>query len=1141
MLRGVVSSPSLMGRAIYYETKEKYDKSLADLNLVVVSLPEFMPALVEKARINMVMGNWEEARAVAHRVLQQDQMNIGALRIIVTFLLSQDSKQQLASSHMNDLIEALDKLEPRNANMFYSISRMYARLANRSHSLLQQTMSLVERAVRLDPNNSIYMSEHAYQLMLIGDYPQALRVYNTASKLDESNVGALHGRIKCKIRAGELKEAAQELGFLQEIESEGSNADLLFLDALLAWHLNKDEAKAVRLLGESVDAHLNKCATLLPGFDFYVAFDPEFIMEVAKELMQHIGTEPRQPSDPPNELLDRTVKLLQRLVSVVPGVLGSQLLLAKASYIAGDFQSCDRALAAVTRLDPQHAHAQMMQAHICLAREQYQQCAALLDQARALDFEVRNTPDYHLVKARLLQANGQLEDALKILEAAMALPGVKRAQPGASPLPLQDRISVFLELINCHAKLGHLPEAAQIMQQAKLEFGNTSEGARINMADADISVRRQDYDSALRILNEIPESSVYHTRAKAKSADIHLNHKRNKKMYAACYQQLASKHKTVHTHVLLGQAYMRIQEPELAIRAYKSALAMSPDDPNLASNIGQALLATHDYSRAVEYYETAVKGDAPKVYLRQQLAELYTQLGQYDAAIRVLEEALQSNGERDMDDMRAQTDDIQTHLLLANVYRESAATSGSMDSRDRELLKDALTAAYEMQNEVLSHIAHKDPDARMEQKDAASAICFQLAEYHNEITRDSDEAIRFYDQALKHNDSHVPSRLALAKIYFARSDMEACQQQCTTLNHIDPNNKEASMMLAGLMFKQNQPEAATYHFQMLLQKNPTRYDALNKLIQLLRRAGRLADAPRFIKLAERASPAANFAPGLHYCKGMHAWFTNNPNEALTHFNQARKDGEWGQHAIENMIEIYLNPDNTGLFAESSEAKGDNSEQVVAANQLLAELKNRGESTSKLTVLRAYATMAGKNKGSIESVCEELGVLLSNDTGYVPALLALANACMLLNQPPKARNHLKRINKMQVTPDFADEFEQAWLMLAQMYINTGKMDFAQELCQKVLANNKSSAKAWEQLGLIMEKEQSYRDAAENYERAWQYMNESSSQVGYKLAFNYLKAKRYVEAIDVCHKVLKAFPDYPGIKKDIMEKARASFRP
>ena len=53
-------------------------------------------------------------------------------------------------------------------------------------------------------------------------------------------------------------------------------------------------------------------------------------------------------------------------------------------------------------------------------------------------------------------------------------------------------------------------------------------------------------------------------------------------------------------------------------------------------------------------------------------------------------------------------------------------------------------------------------------------------------------------------------------------------------------------------------------------------------------------------------------------------------------------------------------------------------------------------------------------------------------------------------------------------------------------------------------------------------------------------EASATVGYKLAFNYLKARRYVEAINVCHKVLGMYPDYPKIKRDILEKARSSLR-
>ena len=35
--------------------------------------------------------------------------------------------------------------------------------------------------------------------------------------------------------------------------------------------------------------------------------------------------------------------------------------------------------------------------------------------------------------------------------------------------------------------------------------------------------------------------------------------------------------------------------------------------------------------------------------------------------------------------------------------------------------------------------------------------------------------------------------------------------------------------------------------------------------------------------------------------------------------------------------------------------------------------------------------------------------------------------------------------------------------------------------------------------------------------------------------------YVEAIDVCHKVLAQFPDYPKIRREILDRARASLRP
>lgn len=47
-------------------------------------------------------------------------------------------------------------------------------------------------------------------------------------------------------------------------------------------------------------------------------------------------------------------------------------------------------------------------------------------------------------------------------------------------------------------------------------------------------------------------------------------------------------------------------------------------------------------------------------------------------------------------------------------------------------------------------------------------------------------------------------------------------------------------------------------------------------------------------------------------------YTGEPNEALGHFNMARKDNAWGQNAVYNMIEIYLNPDNDIIGGEAFE-------------------------------------------------------------------------------------------------------------------------------------------------------------------------------------------------------------------------------
>lgn len=272
--------------------------------------------------------------------------------------------------------------------------------------------------------------------------------------------------------------------------------------------------------------------------------------------------------------------------------------------------------------------------------------------------------------------------------------------------------------------------------------------------------------------------------------------------------------------------------------------------------------------------------------------------------------------------------------------------------------------------------------------------------------------------------------------------------------------------------------------------------------------------------------------------------------ALKEFNVCRRDAEWGERAISHMIEIFLNPDNDTFGGEALESVADyatNNESssdsemlsILTAEKLLKELCQNPKSL-RTQILECNTLLATKQKAEIERALNGYMAILNTEKDYVPALLGMSIAYMLQKQPPKARNQLKRVAKMDYIAEFGEDFEKCWLLLADTYIQGGKYDLATELLKRVLENNKSSAKAWEYMGFIMEKETSYKDAAINYESAWKLQQETNPSIGFKLAFNYLKSRRYIEAIDVCHKVLNGYPDYPKIRKDILEKARASLR-
>lgn len=113
-------------------------------------------------------------------------------------------------------------------------------------------------------------------------------------------------------------------------------------------------------------------------------------------------------------------------------------------------------------------------------------------------------------------------------------------------------------------------------------------------------------------------------------------------------------------------------------------------------------------------------------------------------------------------------------------------------------------------------------------------------------------------------------------------------------------------------------------------------------------------------------------------------------------------------------------------------------------------------------------------------------------------------------------------------------------MADYNISINKYDLAEGELKKCLKYNKSNIKAEELMGLIKEKEKAYVDAADHYKKAWQMSNKKNGGVGFRLAFNYLKADRHVDAIDIGKEILKVYPDYPRVRETIIDVARSKIR-
>uniref|UniRef100_A0A182NAG6 Tetratricopeptide repeat protein 21B n=1 Tax=Anopheles dirus TaxID=7168 RepID=A0A182NAG6_9DIPT len=1152
-----------LGQVRYHQQHNDFDAATTVLNQLAVGFPGVVIPLVEKMRTHLANWHWEHTAELANRILGEKPASLEALTVKIMVLIVKEGNYGAGASALQYLAGSVEKLEPGNGDLYLQLGQLYAAVCGRDTHVLAETYRLVERAVKLKGANADYLTELGYQAILQRRYRDAVGHFKTATKVNDSSVRTLCGLTLCQLlESGVSDQVQQQLEFLAEIQGHTPNPLLLYMSAKL--HAD-NHGRAVELLLAASEAHFQSLQAVPYGPEYLRLFNPDFLLQLVHELLAHAPVQGIMSAGgglhaTPGELqqhpaLLQASNLLESVVKACPGLVEAVYLLAVVQRLGGEVGHAAGTLNRILQeLDPAYSAAHLLLAAIQIEQRQYQRAAQSLEICLSHSFKVRENPMYHLLYGMIQKHQQQYEDALKSLFAAMGLcgmsttgpkgePAAQTQKPGQEPpLNVADRLTLYLEVIETQQKLNQHSEALKLLELVSAEFRGTTEEGRLALAMADFYLQQGNQTQAIELLRKMQPSGRYYVQAKTKMAYIYLNHRKDRLAFSQCFRELVANCPSAASYLMLGDAYMSIQEPDDAIRAYREAIRQSPHDALLASKLGRAYVRTHQYQRAIAYYQEAIVH--PENYpLKLDLAELYLKLKQHQNAEQTLAEDVAASGRvSEADELPALQVRTKQYLLLARVRERAGQLGASLQT-----LKEARDNQLKVQHRLLLDQTGGVPS---EQHKMLARICVLMAE-QSQAVRDSEQMIHHYKEALKYTPADTAVMASLARIYMQLNRMDECQATCVHIVQLDPNNEVALVMMADLSFRRMDFENAAYHFSQLLLYQPTYWTALARLIEVLRRSGTLVEAAAFLQRAEEEATRSDGEAGLSYCKGLCEWYRGNPNAALRLFNCCRRHEEWGQQAIYNMIEICLNPDGelpcegsvVDIGADDLEIKDSRAMALRTAERLLGELKPRpgvlDNEALNHRLLESFLLVASRQKQSVEQALQHFTAIASQDE-CIGAIYGLAVTHVILKQGQRAKNQLKRVAKHAWTFEEAEYLEKCWLLLADLYNQAGKYELATELLKRVLQHNKSCTKAYELGGVAFEKEQNYRAAALYYDSAWRYCGKSKPNIGYKLAINYMKNKRYADAIDICQQVLKLHPEYPSIRKDILEKCRNNLK-
>ena len=1144
---------------------KSYEEILDIYTDVIKQNQDFIPLHIERIKIYLLKNDYDSANDYINSKLSQVH-NFELFKILALCNLMQDGDFQSALYNLNKMWEIMQEAEQKNHNLFYITGKLFESISDNNLEMLKISEKMVDKALEYNPRDPSYIIEKGYLLLFMGQIKEASEMFEKCGEIDSGNKENVIGLIWCKIYEGKYREANEDVKYLIEI-NESIKAPktyrMCLLEVITQAYFGANEEKVLSLAKEALKIYIQANKTLLPKDKYEVIINTNynFLLKLAEVLLSFYDFETKISLNSIPDTIRQAQKILN-LLSRNKYLISGRLLIGKLHFLLSDYNKAHEIADDILSIDNKNIDALMFKALVCVETKDYRRAKEVINDAMINNLkETKENASFLVIKSKCELGLNEIEHSQESLNKAISLfdKTVANTNPAKSSLfklEKKDKLELMKLNIDILMKLGKTEEAQDYMNKLVVEFQDM--GDELLMLHSDLAIKTGDLKKAVHLLQKIDDKDErLFKKSRIKLADIYLNQVMDRRLYSWCYTQLIEKFPSFENYKLSANSLMVINAPDEAAEYYKKALKIK-NDLEVMRDLGRALVKTHDYHEAIEYYLEASKLDEKNVNnqtvvyywqmiedyidlmfllarnsdgsLEEKIGKNITLKEQIEVNIKKINSYLAKYNETHLKSILAKFKYFLSKVLKY-LYMES---KGSEDIQKKDIYKQ-LEEATKLQKEVLNKVKEANmKDQIKEARDFLSQIWFEMGQYYEIIEPKTDNCEKSYLESVNNDNTNIQALLGLSYTLMNRGKYTEAQNYINLLLKEDESNEEALALLVSVLNAKKDNESALDYLVGMIQKQPNSYHLIELYISILLRSGDISNAKDILYKSEKTLKFT-YTPGLYYCKGLYHKYLGETNKALLEFSKAKNDEEYGIKCIEQILEIYMNPDCDILLIDldlpwnQTNSKGllnYNTDDVNLdmINFLLRELKLRRDD-DKTKVYEMYGIILSKDPDKINKKIMELKEILDKNSNNLPVYIAYIMGNLIIKNFDEVKNGLNVLNKLTLNIKYYSDYERGFLIMAYLFMMTENLKKAEEAIQKVIMLNLAQFKGYEYMAFIKEKENKFEEACACYEKAWEYSNKNNAGIGYQLTISYLNGKQYVKAMNVCNEIKRKFKDFP----------------